>query len=76
MSLAPRNHPLATVLRPSSDERGKMSSERACCPRSVRPSCYGRYVVSKRLQDERFEFQYPQLSDALYDLLDRRVGQF
>jgi uncharacterized protein (TIGR01777 family) len=34
---------------------------------------YGRYVVSKRLQDERFEFQYPQLSDALKDLLDVRL---
>jgi uncharacterized protein len=33
---------------------------------------YGRYVVSKRLQDEQFEFQYPQLSDALKDLLDVR----
>ena len=32
---------------------------------------YGRYVVSKRLQDERFEFQFPQLSDALVDLLGR-----
>jgi uncharacterized protein len=32
---------------------------------------YGRYVVSKRLQDEQFEFQYPQLGDALNDLLDR-----
>jgi uncharacterized protein len=35
---------------------------------------YGRYVVSKRLQDEQFEFQYPQLSDALKDLLDRRAS--
>jgi uncharacterized protein (TIGR01777 family) len=33
---------------------------------------YGRYVVSKRLQDEQFEFQFPQLSDALVDLLGRR----
>jgi NAD dependent epimerase/dehydratase family enzyme len=37
---------------------------------------YGRYVVSKRLQDEQFEFQFPQLSDALNDLLDRRAGPF
>lgn len=29
---------------------------------------YGRYVVSKRLQDEDFEFQFPLLSDALRDL--------
>jgi uncharacterized protein (TIGR01777 family) len=33
---------------------------------------YGRYVVSKRLQDEQFEFQFPQLRDALSDLMDRR----
>jgi uncharacterized protein len=33
---------------------------------------YGRYVVSKRLQDEQFEFQFPQLSDALDDLLSHR----
>ncbi len=25
---------------------------------------YGRYVVSRRLQDERFEFRFPQLADA------------
>lgn len=30
---------------------------------------YGRYVVSKRLQQERFEFQFPHLEDALRDLL-------
>ncbi len=30
---------------------------------------YGRYVVSKRLQDEQFEFQFPHLSAALQDLL-------
>jgi uncharacterized protein len=30
---------------------------------------FGRYVVSKRLQDERFEFQFPNLSAALQDLL-------
>ncbi|MDB5391739.1 MAG: Epimerase family protein [Planctomycetaceae bacterium] len=30
---------------------------------------YGRYVVSKRLEEECFEFQYPQLHDALQDLI-------
>ena len=30
---------------------------------------YGRYVISKRLKDERFEFQYPQLRDALHEIL-------
>jgi uncharacterized protein (TIGR01777 family) len=30
---------------------------------------HGRYVVSKRLQEERFEFRFPQLGDALDDLL-------
>jgi uncharacterized protein (TIGR01777 family) len=30
---------------------------------------YGRYVVSTRLQDERFEFEFPQLREALDDLL-------
>jgi uncharacterized protein len=35
---------------------------------------YGRYVVSKRLQDEHFEFQFPRLGEALSDLLDRRNG--
>jgi uncharacterized protein len=30
---------------------------------------YGRYVVPKRLTDEGFEFKYPDLSDALADLL-------
>jgi NAD dependent epimerase/dehydratase family enzyme len=30
---------------------------------------YGRYVVSNRLQDEGFEFQFPQLSDALSEVL-------
>jgi len=30
---------------------------------------YGRYVVSTRLQDERFEFAFPQLREALDDLL-------
>src|SRR5271157_1236418 len=33
---------------------------------------FGRYVVSQRLQDEQFEFQFPQLGEALGDLLDRR----
>lgn len=30
---------------------------------------YGRYVVSKRLANERFDFQFPQLWGALRDLL-------
>jgi uncharacterized protein len=30
---------------------------------------YGRYVVSKRLREERFEFQFPHLENALRDLL-------
>jgi uncharacterized protein (TIGR01777 family) len=30
---------------------------------------YGRYVVSKRLEDEQFEFHFPTLADALTDLL-------
>jgi NAD dependent epimerase/dehydratase family enzyme len=30
---------------------------------------YGRYVVSKRLQQQGFEFQFPHLEDALSDLL-------
>lgn len=29
---------------------------------------YGRYVVSRRLADDRFEFQFPHLRDALKDL--------
>jgi uncharacterized protein (TIGR01777 family) len=29
---------------------------------------YGRYVVSKRLQEEKFEFQFPRLLEALNDL--------
>jgi uncharacterized protein len=36
---------------------------------------YGRYVVSRRLQDEKFAFQFPQLADALNDLLFNRAGQ-
>jgi uncharacterized protein len=30
---------------------------------------YGRYVVSKRLQDERFGFRFGELRDAFNDLL-------
>jgi hypothetical protein len=33
---------------------------------------YGRYVVSKRLREERFEFRFPELAGALADLLNRR----
>jgi uncharacterized protein (TIGR01777 family) len=33
---------------------------------------YGRYVVSKRLQEKQFEFQFPQLSVALDELLNCR----
>jgi NAD dependent epimerase/dehydratase family enzyme len=32
---------------------------------------YGRYVVSKRLAEEGFVFQFPRLADALADLLAR-----
>ena len=32
---------------------------------------YGRYVISKRLEEEGFEFQLPQLREALRDLLGR-----
>ncbi|MBL8829489.1 MAG: DUF1731 domain-containing protein [Planctomycetaceae bacterium] len=32
---------------------------------------YGRYVVSARLAEERFEFQFPELRGALADLLAR-----
>lgn len=32
---------------------------------------YGRYVVSKRLEDEGFEFRFPALQGALDDLLSR-----
>lgn len=32
---------------------------------------YGRYVVSKRLADEHFEFRFPDLAAALRDLLSR-----
>jgi uncharacterized protein (TIGR01777 family) len=30
---------------------------------------YGRYVIPKRLIDEQFDFQFPQLEEALLDLL-------
>jgi uncharacterized protein (TIGR01777 family) len=33
---------------------------------------FGRYVVSKRLQEEQFEFQFSQLREALKDLLEGR----
>jgi uncharacterized protein (TIGR01777 family) len=32
---------------------------------------YGRFVVSKRLEEERFEFEYPQLETALRNLYAR-----
>jgi uncharacterized protein len=35
---------------------------------------YGRYVVSKRLAEEHFEFQFPHIAGALEDLLGRRAG--
>ena len=30
---------------------------------------YGRYVISKRLKEEGFQFSFPNLADALSDLL-------
>jgi len=36
---------------------------------------YGRYVVSKRLPEEGFEFQFPHLEDALRALLKKPVTQ-
>ena len=33
----------------------------------------GRYVIPKRLQDEQFEFQFPQLREALTDVIVRRT---
>ncbi len=33
---------------------------------------YGRYVVSRRLQEEQFAFRFSQIGDALRDLLKRR----
>ena len=35
---------------------------------------YERYVVSKRLQEEGFEFRFPDLHEALTDLLVRPCG--
>jgi NAD dependent epimerase/dehydratase family enzyme len=35
---------------------------------------FGRYVVSQRLRDEGFEFQFPELLAALRDLLTRRTS--
>lgn len=32
---------------------------------------YGRYVVSKRLSQHRFTFQFPELESALRDILER-----
>jgi uncharacterized protein (TIGR01777 family) len=34
---------------------------------------YGRYVVSKRLKAEGFDFRFPNLADALSDLLSRET---
>jgi uncharacterized protein len=34
---------------------------------------YGRYVVSKRLAEEGFEFQFPELEPALRNLMERHV---
>lgn len=34
---------------------------------------YGRYVVSKRLADMGFQFEYPRLADALAELTDKSV---
>ena len=33
---------------------------------------YGRYVVSKRLEEEGFAFRFPQLRDALSELVEPR----
>ena len=33
----------------------------------------GRYVMPKRLQDEQFEFQFPQLREALRDVVGCRT---
>ena len=33
---------------------------------------FGRYVVSKRLEEEQFEFKFPEVGEALNDLLARR----
>ena len=31
---------------------------------------YGRYVISKRLKEEGFEFSFPKLTEALSNLLE------
>ncbi|MBX7168031.1 MAG: DUF1731 domain-containing protein [Pirellulales bacterium] len=36
---------------------------------------YGRYLISKRLQDEGFRFQFSRLEDALRDLLPGKSGR-
>jgi NAD dependent epimerase/dehydratase family enzyme len=36
---------------------------------------YGRYVVSKRLEEEGFDFEFPRLREALRDLFDRMQRQ-
>ncbi|HWC88268.1 MAG TPA: DUF1731 domain-containing protein [Pirellulales bacterium] len=33
---------------------------------------YGRYVVSRRLENAHFAFEFPQVHDALHDLLRPR----
>ncbi len=35
---------------------------------------YGRYVVSRRLREEKFEFKFPLLADALRDLCARQIA--
>lgn len=35
---------------------------------------YGRYVVSTRLKEEGFEFQFPHLREALHELLSKRTN--
>ncbi len=35
---------------------------------------YGRYCVSRRLQEEGFEFEFPEISEALRDLLNSSGG--
>lgn len=34
---------------------------------------YGRYLASKRLPDERFEFRFPEIGEALRDLIGRQT---
>jgi uncharacterized protein (TIGR01777 family) len=36
---------------------------------------YGRYVVSRRLKDEGFAFQFPELENALIDLISASQGK-